>query len=96
MSSANLLVAIFVGLFAGWLVDLVRHGKGFALAGSLTMGMLGAIVAALLIPLTGFNAGREVFGVVINAALGAALLLLIIDFIRPDEEPDKTGNGGQP
>jgi uncharacterized membrane protein YeaQ/YmgE (transglycosylase-associated protein family) len=93
MAGQHILIAILVGLFAGWLVELIGRGKGFAFGGSLTMGALGAIFACLLIPLTGVNAGRETLSVVINAALGACILLFIMKLIRPDDDRDKSEIG---
>jgi len=91
MSGENILIAIAVGLFAGWLVDLIGADKGFVLAGSLTMGVLGSFIGALVLPFIGLNSGREASGVSVNAALGAALFLLIIKLVRPG---DATNNNG--
>jgi len=91
MSGPAILVAILVGLFAGWLVHLISQGTGLPITGSLAIGALGAIAGEFLIPYSGLNLGLGSLSVAINAGLGAALLLLIFKVVRPedDREPFK-------
>ncbi len=87
MSGESILIAIFVGLFAGWLVNLIGQDPALGLTGTVTIAIFGAILSEGLLPLTGLNLGLGAAGDAINAGLGAALLLFLIRIARAEEEP---------
>jgi uncharacterized membrane protein YeaQ/YmgE (transglycosylase-associated protein family) len=61
---------------------LVVKGGGFGLIGNIIVGIIGAIVAGWLLPLFGVLIGGGFFAQVINAAIGAIIVLLIVSFIK--------------
>lgn len=85
MSGQTMLIALSVGLIAGWLGNVVAPSTGLGLAGSLTMGIFGAILGALLVPVTGLDLGNTLAGILCNAVIGAALGLLLIELVRPED-----------
>jgi uncharacterized membrane protein YeaQ/YmgE (transglycosylase-associated protein family) len=79
LSDENLLVIVAVGLIAGWLAGQVMRGSGFGLIG--TVGLLGALVGDWLLPRLDIHLGAGIVALVINALIGAIVLLLILRLI---------------
>ena len=78
MSSESLLVILFVGLVAGWLAGQIVRGTGFGIIGDLIVGILGAFIGSWLLPQLGIHLGTGVISAIVNATIGAVLLLLIV------------------
>ena len=78
MSSQGLLVVLFVGLVAGWLAGQIVRGTGFGVIGDLIVGILGAFIGSWLLPRMGIHLGTGVLSAIVNATIGAMLLLLIV------------------
>ena len=82
LSNESLLIIIFVGLVAGWLAGQIIQGTGFGLIGDLVIGILGAFVGDWLLPRLGIHLGMGIVSAIINATIGAVVLLLIIRLVR--------------
>jgi uncharacterized membrane protein YeaQ/YmgE (transglycosylase-associated protein family) len=82
LSNESLLVIIFVGLIAGWLAGQIIQGTGFGLLGDLVIGIIGAFVGDWLLPRVGIHLGMGIVSAIINATIGAVVLLLIINLFR--------------
>jgi uncharacterized membrane protein YeaQ/YmgE (transglycosylase-associated protein family) len=82
MSSESLLVILFVGLVAGWLAGQIVRGTGFGILGDLVVGILGAFIGSWLLPQLGIHLGTGVVSAIVNATIGAILLLLIVRLFR--------------
>ena len=82
MSSKSLLVILFVGLVAGWLAGQIVRGTGFGIIGDLIVGILGAFVGSWLLPQLGVHLGTGVISAIVNATVGAILLLLVVRLFR--------------
>ena len=82
MSSESLLVILFVGLVAGWLAGQIVPGTGFGLVGDLIIGILGAFFGSWLLPQLGIHLGTGLISAIVNATIGAVLLLLIVRLVR--------------
>jgi uncharacterized membrane protein YeaQ/YmgE (transglycosylase-associated protein family) len=82
MSSESLLVILFVGLVAGWLAGQIVRGTGFGIIGDLIVGILGAFIGSWLLPQLGIHLGTGVISAIVNATIGAILLLLIVRLFR--------------
>jgi uncharacterized membrane protein YeaQ/YmgE (transglycosylase-associated protein family) len=78
LSAESLLVILIVGIAAGWLAGQIVRGAGFGLVGDLIVGVLGAFVASVLFPRLGLHLGRGIVSAIIDSAIGAILLLLIV------------------
>jgi uncharacterized membrane protein YeaQ/YmgE (transglycosylase-associated protein family) len=82
LSNENLLVIVVVGVIAGWLAGEVMRGAGFGLIGDLIIGLLGALIGGWLLPLLGIHLGAGVVAMIVNAFIGAIVLLLIVRLIE--------------
>jgi uncharacterized membrane protein YeaQ/YmgE (transglycosylase-associated protein family) len=82
LSNESLLVIIFVGIVAGWLAGQVMEGGGFGLIGDLIVGLIGAFIGDWLLPQLGFHFGTGIVPLIINAFIGAVILLLILRLVR--------------
>jgi uncharacterized membrane protein YeaQ/YmgE (transglycosylase-associated protein family) len=89
MTLDQLLVILLVGLVAGFLASHVVAGHGYGLVGDIVVGILGALLGAII--LGGFIttyiltplgiAAASFVGQVIVAFIGAAILLAILRLI---------------
>jgi uncharacterized membrane protein YeaQ/YmgE (transglycosylase-associated protein family) len=81
-SNESLLVILFVGLVAGWLAGEIMRGYGFGLIGDIIIGIIGAFIGDWLLPRLGIHLGVGLLAAIINATIGAVVLLLIIRLVR--------------
>lgn len=77
-----LLIWLIVGGVAGFLASLVVRGGGMGVVGDIVVGIVGAFIAGWLFPRLGIALPVGIVGVIIAAAIGAIILLLIIRLIR--------------
>jgi uncharacterized membrane protein YeaQ/YmgE (transglycosylase-associated protein family) len=82
LSNESLLVIVLVGLVAGWLAGTIVRGAGFGLVGDLIIGVIGAFIGDWLLPQLGIHLGTGIISAIINATIGAVLLLLVIRLLR--------------
>jgi uncharacterized membrane protein YeaQ/YmgE (transglycosylase-associated protein family) len=82
MSSESLLVILLVGLVAGWLAGQIVRGTGFGLIGDLLIGIVGAFIGDWLLPQLSIHVGIGIVAAIVNATIGALLLLLIMRLVR--------------
>ena len=73
MSTENLLV-----ILAGQVV----RGFGFGIIGDFIVGILGAFIGNWLLPQFGIHVGTGLISAIVNATIGAILLLLVVGLIR--------------
>jgi uncharacterized membrane protein YeaQ/YmgE (transglycosylase-associated protein family) len=78
LSNQGLLVIIIVGIVAGWLAGRVMEGGGFGLIGDLLVGLVGAFIGDWLLPRLGIHLGVGIVALILNAFIGAVVLLLIL------------------
>jgi uncharacterized membrane protein YeaQ/YmgE (transglycosylase-associated protein family) len=81
LSSQGLLVIIIVGIIAGWLAGRVIEGGGFGLIGDLLVGLIGAFIGDWLLPRLDIHLGQGIVALIMNAFLGAVVLLLILRLV---------------
>ncbi len=82
MGFENLIVLLIVGAIAGWLAGQIVKGGGFGIAGNVAIGIVGAVIAGFLLPRLGITVGGGFLASVIQATLGAVVLLVLIRVIR--------------
>ena len=76
LSDQGLLVILVVGIIAGWLAGKIVRGDGFGLVGDAAIGIVGALIGDWLLHRLGVHFGSGFIGLVINATIGAIVLLL--------------------
>lgn len=82
LSNESLLVILFVGLIAGWLAGKIVQGTGFGIIGDLIVGVVGAFIGHWLLPRAGIHLGTGLVSAIINALIGAVILVFIIKLLR--------------
>lgn len=82
MSSESLLVILFVGLVAGWLAGQIVRGTGFGIIGDILIGILGAFIGSWVLPRVGIHLGAGMISAIVNATIGAVLLLFVVRLLR--------------
>jgi uncharacterized membrane protein YeaQ/YmgE (transglycosylase-associated protein family) len=81
MDPVNILIWLVVGAIAGWLAGQLIRGGGYGLIGDIIVGIVGSIIAGYLLPLVGIHLGAGFVRSVINAFIGACLLLAIVRLV---------------
>ncbi|MET0869778.1 MAG: GlsB/YeaQ/YmgE family stress response membrane protein [Methyloceanibacter sp.] len=84
MDIMAVIVTLLIGAVAGWLAGVVVEGGGFGLLGNILVGIAGAFIAALLFPRLGLGLtlGGGLVGAIVTSALGAIVLLLVVNLLR--------------
>lgn len=82
MSGESLLVIVIVGVIAGWLAGKIVRGTGFGIVGDLIVGVVGAFIGDWLLPRLNIHLGTGMMAAIINATIGAVLLLLVVGILR--------------
>jgi len=82
MSSESLLIIVLIGLFAGWLAGQIVQGTGLGLFGDILFGIVGAFIGNWVLPKVGIHLGVGVVNAIINATIGAILLLVAVKLLR--------------
>jgi uncharacterized membrane protein YeaQ/YmgE (transglycosylase-associated protein family) len=73
----GILAALVIGAIAGWLAGLIVRGAGFGL-----IGIIGALVAGWLLPQLGVVLASGTLGAIIDATIGAVIVLVILSLVR--------------
>lgn len=81
LSNESILVILFVGIIAGWLAGSVMEGGGFGLIGDLIVGLIGAFIGDWLLPRLGLHLGTGTLSLILNAFIGAVVLLLLLRLV---------------
>jgi len=58
------------------------QGTGLGFIGDLVIGVAGAFIGGLLLPQLGVHLGSGTLGAILNATIGAVLLLILIRSVR--------------
>ena len=90
LTNQSLIVIILVGVVAGWLAGKVVQGGGYGLIGDLVVGVVGAFIGDRLLPALGIHLGTGTVALIVNATLGAIVLLVVLRLVTGGG----TGGGG--
>jgi uncharacterized membrane protein YeaQ/YmgE (transglycosylase-associated protein family) len=83
METQSILIILVLGAVAGWLAGMVFQGGGLGLIGNIIVGIVGGFVGYWLLPKLGvhINTGTGWLNYVLTAAIGAVVLLALINLI---------------
>jgi uncharacterized membrane protein YeaQ/YmgE (transglycosylase-associated protein family) len=73
---------LIVGAIAGWLAGQLVRGFGFGLLWNIVIGIVGAFVGVWLMQQLNIMPFAGFIGSIVNATIGAVVLLVIVGFIR--------------
>ena len=82
MDPSEILIWLVIGAFAGWLASHLIRGGGYGLIGDIAIGIVGSVIAGYLLPRLGIHLGAGFIRSVINAFIGACLLLTVLRLVR--------------
>jgi uncharacterized membrane protein YeaQ/YmgE (transglycosylase-associated protein family) len=78
----SIIVMLVVGAIAGWLAGNIVRGFGYGLLWNIVVGIIGAFIGVWLLQQLGFVPFAGFVGSIINATIGAVILLVIVGFIK--------------
>jgi len=78
----TIIAALIIGAIAGWLAGKIVRGAGFGLIGNIVLGIVGALVASWAFPRLGISLGASALRDIVNATIGAVIVLVILSLIR--------------
>jgi uncharacterized membrane protein YeaQ/YmgE (transglycosylase-associated protein family) len=81
LSNNSLLVILIVGAVAGFLAGPVVRGSGFGHIGDPIVGIIGASIGDWLLPRLGIHLGVGIVSLIVEATIGAIVLLLILRLV---------------
>lgn len=73
---------LLIGLFSGWIANLIVRGDGSGLIINLIVGLVGGLLGGWIFSWFGWVAAGT-FGSIICSIVGAIVLLWIVSMIRP-------------
>jgi uncharacterized membrane protein YeaQ/YmgE (transglycosylase-associated protein family) len=76
------IIMLIVGAIAGWLAGQILRGFGFGLIWNIVIGIVGAFIGVWLLTQLGFIPFSGFVGSIVNAVIGAVVLLVIVGFIK--------------
>ena len=78
----SIIAMIIIGAIAGWLAGKLVQGFGFGLIWNIVIGIIVAFIGVALLARLGIVPFAGFFGSIINATIGALVLLLIVGLVR--------------
>jgi uncharacterized membrane protein YeaQ/YmgE (transglycosylase-associated protein family) len=78
----GIIAALIIGAIAGWLAGKIVRGAGFGLIGNIAIGIIGSLLASWLLPQLGVSLGGSAFRDIVNATIGAVIILVILSLIK--------------
>lgn len=78
MEPQSLLTFLIIGAVAGWLGSAIVKSEKMGLLGNIVVGIVGAFIAGYVLPIVGFAFGDGLLGSILNATIGAVILLVLI------------------
>jgi len=76
-----MLVAIVVGIIAGFLAGKIMNGSGYGILMDLVLGLIGGIFGRFVLGLLGIGASGIIGGILV-ATFGAVVLIWIVRWVR--------------
>ncbi len=77
----EIIVTLLIGAAAGWLGSLIYKGSGLGIIGNIVVGIVGSFVGYWLLGKLGINLGTGWIGAILTGALGAIIILVILNLI---------------
>lgn len=77
----GIIVTLILGAIAGWLGSQIYKGSGLGLLGNIVVGIIGGFIGYWGLGKLGVSLGAGYVGYILTAAVGAIVLLFIINLI---------------
>ena len=82
MDLVGIIIWLAIGAIAGWLAGQIMKGGGYGFVGDIIVGIVGVAIAGCLLPRFVIFIGGNIAGAIINATIGACLLLFVIRLVK--------------
>jgi uncharacterized membrane protein YeaQ/YmgE (transglycosylase-associated protein family) len=82
LSTQGILVILIVGLVANRLAGQIVRGGCMGIIADLAVGIVGAFIGSWLLPRIGLVLGSGILAAIVNATIGAIILLPIIRLVQ--------------
>jgi uncharacterized membrane protein YeaQ/YmgE (transglycosylase-associated protein family) len=79
----EIIVILIIGAVAGWLGSTIYKGSGLGLLGNIVVGIVGSFVGYWALGKLGVNLGTGWIGAILTGAIGAIIILILINLIFP-------------
>ena len=76
-------VILIIGAVAGWLGSTIYKGSGLGLIGNIVVGIVGSFVGYWALGKLGVNLGTGWIGAILTGAIGAIIILILLNLIFP-------------
>lgn len=77
----EIIVTLIIGAAAGWLGSMIYRGSGLGLLGNIIVGIIGAPLGYWILGKLGVTLGGGWIGAILTGAIGAIVILLLINLI---------------
>ena len=77
----EIVVILIIGAAAGWLGSMIFKGSGLGLIGNIVVGIVGGVLGYWILGKLGVSLGDGWIGVILTGALGAIVILAILNLI---------------
>ena len=77
----EIILTAIIGAIAGWLGSKIFRGSSLGLLGNIIVGILGGYVGYCVSDKLGFSLGSGWIGLILTGALGAIIILAILNLI---------------
>ena len=79
----EIVVILIIGAVAGWLGSSIYKGSGLGLIGNIVVGIVGSFVGYWALGKLGVSLGTGWIGAILTGALGAIIILIVLNLIFP-------------
>jgi uncharacterized membrane protein YeaQ/YmgE (transglycosylase-associated protein family) len=79
----EIVVILIIGAVAGWLGSTIYKGSGLGLIGNIVVGIVGSFVGYWALGKLGVNLGNGWIGAILTGAIGAIIILILLNLIFP-------------
>jgi uncharacterized membrane protein YeaQ/YmgE (transglycosylase-associated protein family) len=79
----EIVVILIIGAVAGWLGSTIYKGSGLGLLGNIVVGIVGSFVGYWALGKLGVNLGTGWIGAILTGAIGAIIILILLNLIFP-------------
>ena len=77
----EIIATLVIGAIAGWLGSQIFKGSSLGIIWNIILGIVGSFVSGQLFSFLGINLGSGWIGAIISGAIGAIIVLFIINLI---------------
>ena len=77
----EIVVAILIGVAAGWLGSLIYKGSGLGFIGNMVVGLFGSVLGYWLFGKLGISLGMGILSAILTGAIGAIHILVLLNLI---------------